>query len=143
MDYTANYQLPVWAETDRILMDDFNDLTETIDEALTELSAFRVETGTYVGTGGITGGPLTFSKPPIAAMVRPSTGGDILLLFHGGSGGIYIRAMAPTTSQMGRVNITWSGNTATWYKNYTETNDDSSMNKSGVTYHYLALISAA
>ena len=55
MDYTANYQLPVWAETDRILMDDFNDLTETIDEALTELSAFRVETGTYVGTGGITG----------------------------------------------------------------------------------------
>ena len=34
MDYTANYQLPVWAETDRILMDDFNDMTETIDQAL-------------------------------------------------------------------------------------------------------------
>ena len=33
MDYTTNYQLPVWAETDRILRTDFNDMTEKIEEA--------------------------------------------------------------------------------------------------------------
>ena len=27
MNYTTNYHLPQWVETDRILMDDFNDMT--------------------------------------------------------------------------------------------------------------------
>ena len=34
MNYTQNYQLPQWVETDRILMDDFNDMTSAIDAAL-------------------------------------------------------------------------------------------------------------
>ena len=34
MNYTTNYHLPQWVETDRILMDDFNDMTSAIDAAL-------------------------------------------------------------------------------------------------------------
>ena len=34
MNYTQNYQLPQWVETDRILMEDFNDMTEKLDAAL-------------------------------------------------------------------------------------------------------------
>ena len=36
MEYTTNYQLPVWAETDRILRTDFNDAFDTIEDALSQ-----------------------------------------------------------------------------------------------------------
>lgn len=34
MEYTTNYNLPTWAAMDRIMMSDFNDMTEKLDEAL-------------------------------------------------------------------------------------------------------------
>ena len=37
MNYTQNYQLPQWAESDRVLMDDFNDSYQKIDAALQAL----------------------------------------------------------------------------------------------------------
>ena len=40
MNYTTNYHLPQWAETDRIQMEDFNQAMADIDEAM----------GTYYGT---------------------------------------------------------------------------------------------
>ena len=36
MNQTANYQLPLWEKQDRILMEDFNSLTERLDLALQE-----------------------------------------------------------------------------------------------------------
>ena len=41
MDYTANYQLPQWVETDRILRTDFNSMTSAIDAALADVRAGR------------------------------------------------------------------------------------------------------
>ena len=38
MDYTQNYQLPTWVETDRILRTDFNDMTDKLDAALAGLA---------------------------------------------------------------------------------------------------------
>ena len=38
MNYTQHYQLPQWVETDRIMMDDFNDMTAKLDSGLAELS---------------------------------------------------------------------------------------------------------
>ena len=35
MNYTTNYHLPQWVETDRIQMEDFNDAMADIDEGLT------------------------------------------------------------------------------------------------------------
>ena len=139
-NYTTNYQLNQWEPTDQVQRTDFNADNSKIDAALAQLGIFRLESGTYVGTGGITGGPLAFSKPPVVAMIRPSSGADVLLLFGGNSSGIFIQGAAPTTSQVGRMQVTWTGSTATWYKSYTELTNDSSMSKSGVTYHYLALV---
>ena len=36
MNYTQNYQLPQWVETDRILMEDFNDMTQKLETALSD-----------------------------------------------------------------------------------------------------------
>lgn len=36
MNYTENYQLPQWVESDRVLMDDFNAANAKVDQALTE-----------------------------------------------------------------------------------------------------------
>ena len=51
MNYTQNYQLPQWVETDRILMDDFNDMAEKIEDGLSGLEAGtpKVAAGTYTG----------------------------------------------------------------------------------------------
>ena len=34
MNYTTNYHLPQWAETDRIMMEDFNDAMSDIDQGI-------------------------------------------------------------------------------------------------------------
>ena len=39
MEYTKNYQLPKWAMTDRIQMEDFNSMTGRLDTALTQQAA--------------------------------------------------------------------------------------------------------
>ena len=46
MNYTENYQLPQWEESDRVLMADFNAMTQKIDQGLP-----RFITGSYTGTG--------------------------------------------------------------------------------------------
>ena len=52
MNYTTNYHLPQWVESDRILMEDFNEAMETIDTAM----------GTYYGTEN---NPWTWGSIPI------------------------------------------------------------------------------
>ena len=37
MNYTQHYQLPQWVDSDRIMMDDFNDMTQKLDTGLAEL----------------------------------------------------------------------------------------------------------
>lgn len=39
MNYTTNYHLPQWVESDRILMEDFNDAMETLDEGIAAAQA--------------------------------------------------------------------------------------------------------
>lgn len=51
MNYTENYQLPQWEETDRILRADFNDSNSKIDTALSTLAADHIALGSYVGNG--------------------------------------------------------------------------------------------
>ena len=50
MNYTQNYQLPQWVETDRILMEDFNDAFDTIESAMSGFGNCQVYTTSYVGT---------------------------------------------------------------------------------------------
>ena len=46
MQHTQNYQLPQWEMDDRIMMEDFNDMTEKIDAAI----AGKVVCGEYAGS---------------------------------------------------------------------------------------------
>ena len=53
MTKTTNYQLPKWEKTDRIQMNDFNDMTATLDAALkANADAMpRILHGSYTGDG--------------------------------------------------------------------------------------------
>lgn len=48
MQKTEHYQLPHWEQDDPIKMDDFNELTQKVDAALSDI---RAATGTYTGDG--------------------------------------------------------------------------------------------
>ena len=134
MDYTTNYQLPVWAETDRILMDDFNDLTEKIEEALTACNC-QFFVGSYLGTGTYgSAGRTTFSFPfpPLLAWVIDKEVGYTMFLTHG-----------CTTAYSFRADVTqnfvlWNGNTASWYCSGQYVASEQ-MNWSGRTYHVYAI----
>ena len=67
----------MWAETDRILRTDFNDAYQKLDAVLGEIGSFFMESGTYVGTGDNTGGPLTFSKTPVLVISVPDAPGGL------------------------------------------------------------------
>ena len=56
MNYTENYQLNQWEQSDRILMEDFNSDNQKIEAALEELETTktRLVYGTYTGDGQAT-----------------------------------------------------------------------------------------
>ena len=144
MNYTANYQLPQWVETDRILMDDFNDSYEKIDAALkTNADGLSAETAartagdaakgcgevcstSYKGTGstGASGATtLTFPWPP-ALVVVISTDASYLFAMRGCTWGPH------NYNQVGRMELHWSGNTLSWYAN----SANQQLNAAGKTY---------
>ena len=50
MEYTQNYQLPLWDKEDSVLRTDFNGNNQKIDAALGELTgAVKIAVGSYVG----------------------------------------------------------------------------------------------
>ena len=77
MNYTENYQLPQWVESDRVLMKDFNDANKKMDaalkaqlDALSSVSSTRncqVYITSYVGDGQ---GTRSFSLPAKPVLVN-------------------------------------------------------------------------
>ena len=53
MYYTKHYQFPQWERSDRILMDDFNDMAGKIENGLLQLTGEvpRIAVGGYTGSG--------------------------------------------------------------------------------------------
>ncbi len=146
MEYTKNYQLPTWAEEDRIQRTDFNDMTAKIetalgghDEAMAELGVAltrkgncQIYTTTYEGAG--VSGPenpctVTFPAPPILLFVVDTVKGSMIC---GGRGGSYL---ASPDGEL-RNNASWSGNTVSWYANVSAPQ----YNSSGKTYLALAFV---
>ena len=155
MNYTQNYQLPQWVETDRILMDDFNDSYEKLDAALktnadglsansaaiaandAQHSGFgncQLYTASYVGTGATgyeTPNTLTFPSQPLVVFIAPAAGSEsAFLLAVQGMPSAYTQARSGDLNQ-----FSWSGNTLSWYTN---TAGGAQMNTSGVTYRVAA-----
>ena len=155
MNYTANYHLPQWVETDRILMEDFNDMASTLDAALkTNADGLAAEeaareaavaakgncqlyTATYTGTGNYGSSKkctLTFPGEPWAVFIGDCGNDGVFLLA--------LRGMRSTHAQAGGTSenhLTWSGSNLQWYSS-----DDalSQMNRSGNTYRVVALLTA-
>ena len=154
MNYTQHYQLPQWVETDRILMDDFNDSYEKIDAALDSLREdvdandaaqtaalaakgnCQIYTGTYVGSGkyGINNrNSFTFPKAPLAILITDPIDGYVLWATNG------MQQAYAQTSQGSLLNLSWEGNTVKWF-NY-NTNIEQ-LDHPGRMYYICALLDA-
>ena len=132
----------------------------TAEQALKNLGAVRVETGSYKGTGtnGVDNpNSLTFDFAPKIVIVFSASykayAGDVNYLkgyysvdkqefLYGGSGfSVFYdtAAIAPTT-------YAFNGNTLTWHNSFTHATEANwikgyamQMNASGATYHYIAI----
>ena len=51
MNYTENYHLPQWEETDRIMRTDFNDAMANIDQGVAQAAVMPFAVGSYIGKG--------------------------------------------------------------------------------------------
>ena len=132
MNYTTNYQLPVWAETDRILMEDFNDMTEALESALDGKGNCRLFTGSYVGTGTLEQSFAFPAKPWFVAIIGS---GAYILMTYG-----ITQTTALGNSQQAYVAVSWTGYTATWHTNNYALY---ACNGTGGEYRVIALIDAA
>ena len=132
MNYTQNYQLPQWAETDRILRTDFNGMTEALESALNGKGNCRLFTGSYVGTGTK---EQSFTFPEKPWLVAILGGSFFILTAHGITQTVSLSSFRQTM-----VNLTWTGNTASWdVFNY----DQDACNLENVTYQVVALLDTA
>ena len=145
MNYTANYQLPQWVETDRILMEDFNDMASTLDAALGGLREdvdthaetlagcgnCQLYSGSYVGTGSVQPVTHTFPGKPLVVMVGDGNYGSAIIAWRGMS---YAH---PSDYDNAQLEITWSESQVSWFY---DGNTERALNQKGRTYRVAALI---
>jgi len=141
MEHTSNYELSKWAESDRILMEDFNMDHDKIDAALAGVAAsgLTVKTGTFSGNGST--GTRTYNigaKPKLVIARTTNTVGSTSY-----DTGIIITDFASILFQSsGYTSMMASGNpgalTATGFSIKTS-NATTGLNTSGSTLHYWAL----
>ena len=165
MNYTQNYQLPQWAESDRILMDDFNDSYQKIDAALQALETDKgsqedldIFSSTLAGcifdiydlqheTGNcqiqmsdyVGTGACGSGNPTVLHFTK---GEPILVLILDDTHDNDMRmireaATARCSNGASASFLTWGSDQVSWYSQ----NAAGQMNESGETYHVLALLS--
>ena len=96
MNYTTNYHLPQWVESDRIMMEDFNQMCADIDQGIKTAQdtaeALPYVTGSYTGNGSTQTINLGF-KPSFVIITAQSAdviGATALLGYTAVSGGSQI-----------------------------------------------------
>ena len=151
MDYTTNYQLPVWAETDRILRTDFNDMTEKIEEAFsshdTTLETIQTNAAatnstlaqkgncktfltSYVGTGNAQGTrPITFPSKPFLVILLDAARYECYPLPYGVS-------QTHGSRNTLLAGVSWSGNLL----NLPMASGQAEVNEQGRLYQAFALL---
>ena len=133
MNYTANYQLNQWEETDRILRTDFNADNAKIDAAIAARSC-QFYMATYTGTGS---GTLTFTFPhkPMLVVVMSSEQPSVLFGVQGVDD-VFLDYLGNGFS----TPAVWEGNSVSWQT----TTGGATYSASGQTsvYPLLALLDA-
>ena len=141
MDYTANYQLPVWAETDRILRTDFNDAFGTIDTAMGGFGNCQIVYGTYTGTGqysGSSSNTLTFNGQPLLVLVAHFYGEGNTFMVRDADR-TYMYSKTVLQANMDRIILDWeTPNAVSWWSYDAQ----QQLNIQGDPYYYVALIAA-
>ena len=131
MNYTENYHLPQWEETDRIMRTDFNaamaNLEAGITEAKTTADTLPYVVGTYPGTGTAQTIDVGFT-PLFVITTTPSAGGSA-------------ESALGRTSVIVKSQYIWKGNiVANGF--HLEADDTNSyyprINLKGYTYTYIA-----
>ena len=69
MYYTQHYQLPQWEKSDRILMDDFNDMTKRIDTGLEQAERPCFQIGVLADYDGSADVSVDLGRQPAMVMV--------------------------------------------------------------------------
>ena len=163
MNYTQNYQLPQWVESDRVLMDDFNDMTGKLEtalsgkadsadltslnqtvsalsgavddhtDALEEKGNCRVMRAYYVGTGTSGQDHKHFFNFPPD---RP-----VMVLIINDSNNSFLRMVRASTharasNNYDSVTVTWEDSSISWYADAA----NAMMNEAGAKYHILVLM---
>ena len=136
MNYTENYQLPQWEETDRVLMADFNAMTAKLEAGLSELLAGlpKLATGTYAGTGEYGAShpnTLTFDFKPYVLLCYNRSSYSTPALFIRGEE----RYLADYGNSYAEMLLTWGENSVSWYNTEDEHRQ---LNYESATYRYLA-----
>ncbi len=147
MNYTANYQLPQWVDSDRILRTDFNSAYQKLDAALKTnadgLAAntaaiankgnCQLYTASYVGNGAYgSGSPnnLTFPAQPLAVFVAEC--GSNGLAFWALQGMVTCHASGNSVG----LTLSWGGASCSWF---CSSGPIGQLNAAGVTYQVAAL----
>ena len=145
MNYTTNYHLPQWVESDRILMEDFNQMCEDIDGGITaaKAAASTAQTtanaayspsnkpyvvGTYTGNGGDVTVTLGFKPSFLIVSGETSTNAN-----SSSSLGMYTVITAGNV-QTGSIELTASG----FLAHVLENNYAPRMSESYRKYDYIA-----
>lgn len=132
MNYTPNYQLPQWEQTDRVIMDDFNNAMSTIEEGLS--AKCEMYFGTYTGTGTYgENNPTVLHlgfQPRMVFLLGPATNGsDHMVMINPCKG-----AMSYDGNYTG-CTITWLEDGVQWVSGYFE---GTQFNRLNQTYYYVA-----
>ena len=151
MNYTQNYQLPQWVETDRIMMDDFNDSYQKLEAALSghdqDLSALQTQvtgavdavaekgncqiyTFIYKGSGSCGASMpfnMAFPAKPIFVLIVDQYNSVTLRMIKS-----MTQAQASDTTQW--CTVSWTGNRVVFYAD----SPAAEMNKDGETYRVVA-----
>lgn len=144
MENTQYYQLSLWNQDDRILMDTFNGNNAKLDAALQAAAEAReglaetvaqrgncqVQFQTYTGTGSNTVN-FTFPHKPLLIVVF-GTG----TYFYAVQGAPRATCRLGSNSGAGTSSVTWSGNSVTWIGSDTIYQ----CNTSGETYYMVVLM---
>ena len=110
MNYTENYHLPQWEETERIMMKEFNLAMGKIDEGLWDAAEMPYVIGNYTGTGETLEIDLGF-KPRVVMVFKDQLGS-----YPSPSVGTFIAASEAVTSG-DRIVLTEKGFTLAAYSN--------------------------
>lgn len=161
MNYTKQYHLPQWAESDRIMMEDFNQAMEDIETGLAEvrngaetgrsglegrlsdLSAnvgtggqnARMSFGSYTGTGSYGAAnarTIPCAFKPVAVLIQSSYQGAYTSVF-------LIRNMGSVVTdvyQQHSLQITWKEDGVSFYSTGSA---NAHLNLQGAAYHYVIL----